>query len=215
MKTANTEQFVAKRGRPSAKQVAAIEHTILTTARHLFLKDGYEMVAMETIASEAGVSKGTLYSRHASKESLFEAVVQSCVEDWSSEARREDYLLTDDLATRLRHHARTIARSLVNPEQPAFQRLLLANGDKFPSLAKAMYKHGYLYIVDILRRDLEAAAIRDHMPVHDADGIARHLVSAMTGWFLQESADRVISLDEIQTFGNRIVHLLLVSRPAW
>ena len=170
---------------------------------------------METIASEAGVSKGTLYARYPSKETLFEAVVAQSVGEWSADAARDDHLLTDDLADRLRHHARTIARSSFNPDVRAFQRLLFANGDRFPTLTRAMYEKGYMYIVRLLAKDIEAAAARDAVPVRDADGVARHLVSAITGYHLQESGNRELSLEEMDALAMRAVELLIIGRAVW
>lgn len=212
---ASASKFVPRRGRPSAKQVAAIDHTILMTARRLFLEEGYETTPMEGIAAAAGVSKGTLYARYPSKEAMFEAVVKESVERWSAESASEDHLLTEDLSERLCHHARSIARSQLNPEIRAFQRLLQAHGDRFPSLAKAMYDHGYLFVVSLITTDIVAAAKRDDVPVKDADGVARHMVSAIIGWFLQESADRTLTLAEIEAFGTRAVDILIAGRSAW
>lgn len=215
MATSSTSVFVPKVGRPSAKQVAAIHRAIMTTAREMFLENGYDAVAMEVVAAAAGVSKGTLYARYASKELLFHAVVEDSVENWSQESGTEDHLLTDDLASRLHHHARTIARSLVKPDVRAFSRLVAANAERFPIVARSMYDIGYLHIVRLLVRDIEAAAVRDAIPVRDADGIARHLVSVVTGWHMQESGKEEVTLDSLERFASRAVDLLMAARPIW
>jgi AcrR family transcriptional regulator len=108
------KSFTPKRGRPDAKQVAAIDEAILATASRMFLESGYDAVAMENIASATGVSKGTLYARYPSKEALFARVIKERVKTWSAIAGEEDYLLTDDIGERLRHHARTVAKSQDN-----------------------------------------------------------------------------------------------------
>lgn len=207
--------FVPKRGRPKASQVAAIEQSILSTARRMFLEDGYDVVAMEGVAAAAGVSKGTLYARYPSKPALFKAVVESAVEGWSRPAAIEERLLTDDIAARLHHHGRTIARSLVNPEVRAFQRLLIVNGERFPELSRAMYDMGYLFIVDQLRRDIEAAATRDGIAARDAGGVAHHIVAAITGWYSAETVVREIPAAEVEAFAVRVVDLLLAARSKW
>jgi len=215
MATSSTPAYVPKVGRPSAKQVAAIRRAILTTARDMFLENGYDAVAMEVVAAAAGVSKGTLYARYASKEQLFHAVVEQSVENWSQESGVEDHLLTEDLGERLHHHARTIARSLVKPEVRAFSRLVTANAERFPIVARSMYEIGYLHIVRLLVRDIEAAAIRDGVPVGDADGIARHLVSVITGWHTQEIAKGDLTLNRVERFASRAVDLLMAARAIW
>jgi len=124
-------------------------------------------------------------------------------------------LLGNDIAERLRHHARTIAGSLVLPDVKAFQRTLLANRDRFPELSRAMYDTGYRYIVRLIARDVQAAADRDGKPVRDAGTIGELLVSAITGWQLQEMAHRDLSYEELEQFAMRTVDLLLAARPAW
>jgi TetR/AcrR family transcriptional repressor of mexJK operon len=213
--TKTATAFQPRRGRPNASQAAAIERAILSTARQRFLEDGYDAVSMESVAGETGVSKGTLYARYASKEALFTAVVEAAVQDWSEASARNDHLLTDDIGERLRHHAATIAASLVQPDVRAFQRLLLANRDRFPELSRVMYDIGYVYIVKLITRDIEEASKRDRVPVSDAKGVAALLVSAITGWQLQESSIRDLAEGDIVAFGNRTVDLMLSGRSAW
>jgi len=181
----------------------------------MFLEDGYDAVAMEVVALNAGVSKGTLYSRYSAKEALFRAVVENTVADWSAAAAVEDHLLTDDLKERLLHHSRVLARYMLDPDVQAFQRLLVTNRLRFPELSRAMYDTGYSYFFDILRKDIEAAAEREGEPVRDADSIARHLIATLTGWHYQESSARDLTLEELTGVGDRTVTLLMAARHLW
>lgn len=49
---------------------------ILAAARHILFERGPQAVTMEAVAAEAGVSKATVYSRHANKTELIRAVVR-------------------------------------------------------------------------------------------------------------------------------------------
>ena len=207
--------FTPRRGRPSAKQVAAIENAILSTARQMFFDQSYDGVAMEGIAAAAGVSKGTLYARYSSKEALFTAVVKESVERWSTDIAPPDGPLPGDIGNRLRYHVRSIAQSLMLPEVRAFQKLLLGNRDRFPELSRAMYDVGYRYIIDLIASDIRDIAKRDRITARDPETVAQILVSAITGWQLQESASRDLSFKEIETFGNRVADLLLAARTIW
>jgi AcrR family transcriptional regulator len=51
------------------------ETEIINAARKLFTKYGYKKVSMDEIASEAGVTKKTVYSHFKDKDSLFEYFV--------------------------------------------------------------------------------------------------------------------------------------------
>ncbi|WP_062793198.1 TetR/AcrR family transcriptional regulator [Sphingobium herbicidovorans] len=216
MSATKTENaFTPKRGRPNAKQVAAIDQAILSTATRMFLESGYDAVAMENIATATGVSKGTLYARYPSKEALFMKVIKARVDGWAIISSHEDHLLTDDIGERLRHHARTIARSLLQTEVRAFGRLTLAHRERFPELAKALYESGYLYIVQLIKRDMEEAGTRDGMPPRDADGAARMLVSALAGWEMQESGAGPISESEMLKAADRAVDLFMAARSSW
>lgn len=61
------------RGRPRdpAKDVAIVE-----SAAFLFMERGFEATSMDAIASEAGVSKATLYARYPDKDALFREVIR-------------------------------------------------------------------------------------------------------------------------------------------
>ncbi|BBF69672.1 MULTISPECIES: TetR/AcrR family transcriptional regulator [Sphingomonadaceae] len=214
-KKSTAKAFVPKRGRPTADQLAAIEQTILTTARDMFLGGSYDAVAMENIAAVAGVSKGTLYARYPSKEALFTAIVENRVNQWSAEAAQQDHLLSKDIGERLRHHGHTIAHSVTQPEVLAFQRLLFATRERFPQLSKAMYEAGYLYIVRLIARDIAEAAERDGIPARQPETIARMFVSAITGWHLQESGEHPITLEEIIGAADGTTDLFMAARALW
>ena len=49
---------------------------ILTTALHLFARDGYEAVSVSQIAGELGITKGALYRHYQSKRDIFEQIVK-------------------------------------------------------------------------------------------------------------------------------------------
>ena len=213
--TKTEKAFTPKRGRPDAKQVAAIDRAILATATRMFLELGYDGVAMENIAAATGVSKGTLYARYPSKEALFTTVIHDRVKQWSLMSASQDHLLTDDIAERLHHHAQMIARSLLQQEVHAFQLLTLANRERFPELARAMYEAGYLYIVRLISDDISQAAARDGIPARDPSAIARQLVAAITGWELQESSAGPIVEAELLAAARKTVDLLMAARESW
>lgn len=54
---------------------------ILKGAEDVFLSMGYKDASMDAIASEAGISKKTVYNHFQSKENLFEAIVDNLLEE--------------------------------------------------------------------------------------------------------------------------------------
>ncbi|MDD3799251.1 MAG: TetR/AcrR family transcriptional regulator [Novosphingobium sp.] len=204
-----------KRGRPSAARASAIDRVILETARTLFLAEGFDAVAMEQVAAAVGISKGTLYARHSSKEDLFTAVVKDTIAQWSSEASKLDYLLTEDIRQRLRHHAYTMAKSLMQPDVISFQRVLLGVQHRFPELAETISDIGYGYMIDIISGDIAAAAARDGIPARDPEGVARMIVSAISGCHLHEVPSGKLTLERLLAYADRTVELAMAARTAW
>lgn len=204
----------SRRGRPSLARASAIDRMVIDVARERFLVDGFDAVAMEQIAAAAGISKGTLYARHPSKEALFSAVIDASVRDWSDEASQQDHELTDDIEQRLRHHARTIAVFLQKPEVLALQRLLLSVRSRFPELAVTMHERGYRYVVDLLVRDIEEAGQREGRPPRDAEAVARMLVAGLSGFQFQEDG-LAGSDDSLSAFAERLVDVIVAGRAAW
>jgi len=204
----------SRSGRPSAARATAIDRAIIEAARTRFLADGFDAVAMEQIAAMADISKGTLYARYASKETLFTAVIEASVRQWSEEASQLDHLLTGEIEQRLRYHARTIARSLQRADVRDMQRLILSVRGRFPAFATAMHDIGYRYIVDLITRDIEDAAAKDASPARDPGAVARALVAGLTGFQLQEVGFSECG-DDIDRFGQRLVDLIMAGRSAW
>lgn len=204
-----------KRGRPSLARASTIDRVILEQARELFLADGFDAVAMEQVAAAVGISKGTLYARHSSKEHLFGAVIMDMIAQWSQEASKLDYLLTEDIQQRLRHHAYTMVKSLVQPDVISFQRILVAVQHRFPQLAESIAEVGYRYMVNIMRDDIIAAAERDGMPVKDAEGVALMIVSSIGGYNLFEVPSGKLTLEQLLAHADRTVELAMAARPAW
>ena len=207
--------FIPKRGRPSNKQVIAIDNAILATARRILLEEGFDALAMDTVASELGISKGTPYVRHPSKEALAQAVIRDAVEGWSTTSAREDHLLPVEIGPRLQQHLRKIGRKSADPEVHAYYRLWMSIQQRDPELTQIFHDVGFIRGATVIARDIEIAGDRDGIPPKDAMGTASLMLSALTGWYTLESAVRTISLSEIDATADRIAAILMQAREAW
>lgn len=58
------------------RQIEGISEKILSCAKEEFLEKGYSEASLRTIASKAGTTTGTIYSRFRDKEGLFSAIVE-------------------------------------------------------------------------------------------------------------------------------------------
>ncbi|MBB5212425.1 TetR/AcrR family transcriptional regulator [Microbulbifer hydrolyticus] len=70
----NVTPASTSRGRPKDP---AKRQAILEAAKHLFLSHGFTGTSMDAVASEAGVSKLTVYSHFSDKETLFSAAIEA------------------------------------------------------------------------------------------------------------------------------------------
>src|SRR2546430_2571812 len=212
---ASVLKLPTKRGRPSTQKAAEIDRAILSLARSIFLEEGYDALAMDGIAATLGVSKGTIYSRHRSKEALLYAVIREGIEEWSNANAETDRTLPAELGDRLRYRMRVVAGSLVQPENLAFNRLLYSVRDRFPEISRLLHEKGYLRGVEVIVDDLRAAAERDGIPARDPDRAAQLLLSTITGWHIHESGVRSPSVAEMEEMADRAVEMFLLARPAW
>lgn len=205
--------FKPKVGRPSIEQVAAITSAIIDEATRSFLSLGFDAVSMDAIAANIGIAKGTLYSRFASKEALMHAVIDDRVRRWE-EAEPLPGGDEEPIEHRLRHYARIIAHLAANTEAQALSRLIVGNGRRFPEIARSVRALGYDRIVGRIADDIRVAALRDGVPVFDAQDIAQRLIATINGWVLAYP-DEDIPLAEIERFADRTAHLMLAARPLW
>ena len=122
---------------------------IVDAAAQVFLKQGYGAASMDAIATEAGVSKQTVYSHFGSKEALFEAIIQGkCAElmppdslKWSPGQDHEKLLCL--FANRF------LTTVLAAPSMSLF-RVVIAESVRFPELADVFYRAGPATACDYL-----------------------------------------------------------------
>lgn len=62
------------------KPVEGVSERILSCAKEEFLEKGYSEASLRTIASKAGTTTGSIYSRFKDKEGLFSAIVEPVAE---------------------------------------------------------------------------------------------------------------------------------------
>jgi TetR/AcrR family transcriptional repressor of mexJK operon len=86
--------MTATSGRPIDRSK---DTAILLAARKLLIQDGVPAVTMEAVATEAGVSKATLYSRYGNRNELIEAVLRAqsdfFIESLNPDIRNPDQLV--------------------------------------------------------------------------------------------------------------------------
>lgn len=118
---------------------------IVAAAAELFLEHGFGDVSMDTIAAKAGVSKRTVYSHFENKAKLFEGVMSGicAVGDFVGEDFDEDVgIPTGPPEQVLRQLGLDFLGFVTRSEGVALNRLVMAEGSKFPELGKTFYNFG-------------------------------------------------------------------------
>lgn len=116
---------------------------ILAVAGPYFLQHGYSGTTMSAIAAEVGGSKATLWSYFASKEELFEAVL-----DRMTAAYRVQLSSLLDACGNpertLRSFCLAYLEKITKPEAIALHRLVHGEADRFPEIGEIFYERAPL-----------------------------------------------------------------------
>jgi AcrR family transcriptional regulator len=159
------------------------QEQILQGAMWVFLRSGYAGTSMDRVATEAGVSKQTIYSHFRDKEGLFTALIERATirhfqETFCSESLR------GDPAIMLRQIAETYFLKVVNQEYLSLFRLIIAESARFPELAKL-----YTRAVVVQGRQLLTGYFDLHpeMGIDDPEAIAQIFFGSLVSFVvLQE-----------------------------
>jgi TetR/AcrR family transcriptional repressor of mexJK operon len=180
-------------GRPRDAAKAA---AILEAARALFLEYGFDAVTIEGVAQRAGVSKVTVYARHANKERLFQAVVAREREKAAGGILAE-VAGGSDLRGALAAFGRAFVRLTLGADMMAVDRLIISQAHRHPALSRMFYEAGPLRmrasLVDLLRA-------RAPMAQDAAERFARDFIALLSG--PRNLALRIGTADAVAEYGD-------------
>lgn len=164
-------------GRPKdpAKRTA-----ILQVAQLLFLRSGYEGTSMDTIASEAGVSKLTVYSHFTDKETLYAAAIRAVCEAQLPDLYMGE-LPQEDIALTLERIGKAFCVLLDSPESLALHRLLVGMAGQDAKLAELFYEVGPQRVCDGMTQLLQQACVRGELTIDEPQEAARLFFTLLKG----------------------------------
>jgi AcrR family transcriptional regulator len=153
--------------------------TILKVAREVFFEQGYTAASMSTIAARLGGSKGTLYNYFKSKEELFEAQVR----DLCGAAADRISELSDEgePVEALTHLGEQYLQHLYSEETVQMFRILVAEAQRSPELARVFYEVGPARGQLGLQSYLETARVRGALDIADCALAAEQFLSLCKG----------------------------------
>ncbi|SDY86992.1 TetR/AcrR family transcriptional regulator [Pseudomonas sp. NFIX28] len=126
---------------PGRPKDLAKRQAILEAAKALFLSNGYANTSMDAVATEAGVSKLTVYSHFNDKETLFSAAVMAKCEE-----QLPTLIFELPAGMPIESVLLNIARGfhlLINSEESLnLHRLIMALGSQDPKLSQIFFEAG-------------------------------------------------------------------------
>jgi TetR/AcrR family transcriptional repressor of mexJK operon len=164
-------------GRPKDLEKRA---AILDAAKKLFPLHGFDGVSMDAIASEAGVSKLTVYNHFTDKDTLFmEAVREKCLE------QLPDELFPPVGSVPIRDALLRIGRSffaLVSSDVAmSLHRMVLTDTRNGAKLGQMFWEAGPARITESFERFLRNAVEANTLDIADTQAAAGHFLCLLKG----------------------------------
>ncbi len=149
---------------------------ILDAATEVFLKCGYPGASMDEIAALSSVSKQTVYKHFESKEALFVDIVTSMTDAAGDMVhdRTPVFEADDDLAAYLQDYAYRQLTVVLTPRIMQLRRLVIAEVNRFPDLARVLYERGPARAMAALAALFERLAARGLLALDDPAMAASH-----------------------------------------
>lgn len=206
---------VRSRGRPSRDEAAQIDQEILLAARKLFLSKGFERTSMALVTKAAGISKTTLYARYVTKADLFRATLRFTVERMGARPLSSPEQQTYDLVEGLQAYGYFALQVTLYPAWASYERIVFSEGERFPELGQALeerIKINVGYLSQFIRKCVE----REGSAVRDPEGVGLHYIMTLRGYFQAAlTKGEYPSEEQIRSFVDRAVELLVTGRAAW
>lgn len=165
----NAEAAVASgHGRAGAGQDSRKRRQILDGAYRLFIRNGFDATSMGDIASEAGVSKGTLYVYFDSKERLFQELVRE-----EKERQFSTIFVFEpneaDVRAVLTRIGGQFARFITQSHVVMAMRTITAMAERMPDIALDFFESGPLQCASQLAQYLRAQVAAGRLAIPDVD----------------------------------------------
>lgn len=173
-------------GRPPKAAVAARMRHILTVASAEFVSRGYAEASVSRIATDAGVSKKTIYARYPDKESLLLAVTgelatrlhDGVVATTADSAADPEHVLTS--------FGTQVARTWTGAEEIGLYRLMICEAARFPQLA-SVYRDTMARFRETLADYLRVQTVLGALAITDPDA-ASHQFGLLAYGDIREKA---------------------------
>jgi TetR/AcrR family transcriptional regulator, mexJK operon transcriptional repressor len=195
-------------GRPTREQAEARHEELLDRALDHFLDKGFEQATIEAIAADVGMTKRTVYARHADKAALFRAAVHRAIQRYSipdDQIRATD---VGDLTQTLTNLAMLRIDLVASPRGLKLQRIIQTESYRFPEIFTETYEIGALptirFMASVLARETEAGNLAVEDPLAAANAFMSMVVTGPVRFILAASPLSPRELEKRVAFGVRL-----------
>jgi TetR/AcrR family transcriptional repressor of mexJK operon len=199
-------------GRPRQDDVASLEARLLDVALKEFLQHGYGGASLNRIIAAAGVSKTTLYSRFASKEALFRAIIYQQIGRSAAALKLADNLSLENGLIAYANHALELS---LKGEILAINRLIYSEAHRFPELGAAAAERSQMGVGQVAAFIRKCAA-RAKTPCRHPDSVAEAFILMLRGWYINQTlTNEKVSSSQRRRWVERAVHAFISDWRKW
>jgi len=186
---------------PRRLRMAETRSAILRAARPIMLRDGLGGTTLDRVAAEGGIAKMTLYRHFPSKEALFEGLVAAMCEYMREGIENVPSPALDKAAAdRLAEELLAFIAALIEPDALALYRVIVADGWRFPDLARVFDQSG----MRVIRRRIAAILEAGGVPSNQSRLVAAEVVALALGDAYQRAILGIVEEGDGQAFGQQI-----------
>lgn len=189
------------------RQVRAAEtrRKIIAAAKKLITEKGFESVAIEDIAKEAGVSTGSFYTYFKKKEDVIEELNQS---DFLLLAKTVNEIRDKDLNERLKYYCREFLAEIERVGIEICRQWIRNNITpvemEIEGKLTTKYNHDYLAMRSLLDEGIRRGELSEDVPVDEmALFINAQLYGLMVAWCMTDGI--MIGSEQANSFCETIV----------
>jgi AcrR family transcriptional regulator len=174
---------------------------IVRAARPILLRDGLGGTTLDRVAAAGRISKMTLYRHFPSKEALFEGLVTNmCASMREGLENAPSAGINKSAANRLADELSAFTSALIEPDWLALYRLIVANGWRFPELARVFDQSG----MRIIRRRIAELLETGGVPASKSKQVAGEAVAMALGDAYQRAVLGIVEEEDDRAFARQI-----------
>jgi TetR/AcrR family transcriptional repressor of mexJK operon len=198
-------------------RVVRTRAAVVEAATALFLERGYVHTSIDDVAARASVSKKTIYNNFADKERLFTEIVlgvTATAEEFAG-ALTASFADGGEVVDLLQELARRHLDSVTSPAVVSLRRLISAESQRFPELAREYYRRAPARVIAAIADTFADLAGRGLLHVPDASRAAEHFAFLVVGPTLDrvmfEGADAMPGAEERERIAHAAVRTFMAA----